>query len=116
MARPMATVQLAGASQLASGNGDIVVFLPRNLAANIDALVSKGGEHRIEADPALHLSYSGGASEWRGRGTCHGSFERRRHSVETADHQREKSGCNIWIRTRRCANRVSVNNKSGCES
>jgi TonB family protein len=50
------TVQLAGASQLASGNGDIVVFLPRNLAANIDALVSKGGEHRIEADPALHLS------------------------------------------------------------
>jgi TonB family protein len=52
-----ATVQLAGASQLASGNGDIVVFLPRNLAVNIDALVSKGGEHRIEADPALHLSF-----------------------------------------------------------
>jgi TonB family protein len=51
----VATVQLAGASQLASGNGDIVVFLPRNLAANIDALISKGGEHRIEADPALHL-------------------------------------------------------------
>ena len=52
-----ATVQLAGASQLASGNGDIVVFLPRNLAVNIDALVAKGGEHRIEADPALHLSF-----------------------------------------------------------
>ena len=52
-----ATVQLAGASQLASGNGDIVVFLPRNLAVNIDALVSKGGAHRIEADPALHLSF-----------------------------------------------------------
>ena len=51
-----ATVQLAGASQLASGNGDIVVFLPRNLAVNIDALVTKGGEHHIEADPALHLS------------------------------------------------------------
>jgi TonB family protein len=50
-------VHLAGASQLASGNGDIVVFLPRNLAANIDAIVSKGGEHRIEADPALHLSF-----------------------------------------------------------
>jgi TonB family protein len=50
-------VQLAGASQLASGNGDIVVFLPRNLAANIDALVSTGGEHRIEADPALHLNF-----------------------------------------------------------
>jgi TonB family protein len=49
-------VRLAGASQLASGNGDIIVFLPRNLAANIDATVVNGGEHRIEADPALHLT------------------------------------------------------------
>src|SRR5229473_69606 len=49
-------VRLAGASQLASGNGDIIVFLPRNLAANIDATVTNGGEHRIEADPALHLT------------------------------------------------------------
>ncbi|HEX3543676.1 MAG TPA: energy transducer TonB [Candidatus Acidoferrum sp.] len=57
-----ATVQLAGASQLASGNGDIVVFLPRNLAVNIDALVAKGGEHRIEADPALHLTFQNAES------------------------------------------------------
>jgi TonB family protein len=49
-------VRLAGASQLASGNGDIIVFLPRNLAANIDAIVTNGGERRIEADPALHLT------------------------------------------------------------
>src|SRR5258708_10080330 len=49
-------VRLAGASQLASGNGDIIVFLPRNLAANIDATVTNGGERRIEADPALHLT------------------------------------------------------------
>ena len=49
-------VRLAGASQLNSGNGDIVVFLPRNLAANIDATVANGGERRIEADPALHLT------------------------------------------------------------
>ena len=49
-------VRLAGASQLASGNGDIVVFLPRNLAANIDATVANGGGRRIEADPALHLT------------------------------------------------------------
>jgi len=49
-------VWLAGASQLSSGNGDIVVFLPRNLAANIDATVANGGERRIEADPALHLT------------------------------------------------------------
>jgi TonB family protein len=49
-------VHLGGASQLASGNGDIIVFLPRNLAATIDATVATGGERRIEADPALHLS------------------------------------------------------------
>ena len=48
-------VHLGGPSQLASGNGDIIVFLPRNLAANIDAIVASGGEHHIEADPALHL-------------------------------------------------------------
>jgi TonB family protein len=48
-------VHLGGPSQLASGNGDIIVFLPRNLAANIDATVASGGERHIEADPALHL-------------------------------------------------------------
>src|SRR5713101_4149422 len=48
-------VQLAGLSQLTSGNGDIIVFLPRNLAADIDAQVESGGERRIEADPALAL-------------------------------------------------------------
>jgi TonB family protein len=49
------SVSLSGASQLISGAGDIVVFLPRNLAANIEAVVEHGGEHRIEADPALAL-------------------------------------------------------------
>ncbi len=49
-------VHLAGASQLTSGNGDIVVFLPRNLAADIDATVESGGEHRIQADPGLSLT------------------------------------------------------------
>jgi TonB family protein len=63
------TVQLAGASQLASGNGDIVVFLPRNLAANIDALITKGGEHRIEADPELHLVIQ--AEQLNGAGAIH---------------------------------------------
>jgi len=50
------TVRLPGLSQLTSGNGDIVVFLPRNLAADIDAYVESGGERRIEADPALALT------------------------------------------------------------
>ncbi len=49
-------VSLPGASQLSSGAGDIVVFLPRNLAANIDALVENGGVNRIDADPALLLT------------------------------------------------------------
>jgi TonB family protein len=52
-------VRLGGSSQLASGSGDIVVFLPRNLAANIDATIATGGERRIEADPALHLMIQG---------------------------------------------------------
>src|SRR5579863_930298 len=50
------TVHLAGVSQLTSGNGDIIVFLPRNLAADIDATVESGGERRIEADSALGLT------------------------------------------------------------
>jgi len=55
-------VRLSGSSQLTSGNGDIVVFLPRNLAATIDAIVATGGEHRIEADPALHLMIQGSSN------------------------------------------------------
>ena len=49
-------VHLAGASQLASGAGDIVVFLPRNLAATIEAIVEMGGENRIESDRELPLN------------------------------------------------------------
>jgi TonB family protein len=49
-------VQLAGASQLSSGNGDLIVFLPRNLAATIEAVVTSGDIHRIEADPSLHMA------------------------------------------------------------
>src|SRR5882762_7416469 len=63
-------VRLAGASQLASGNGDIIVFLPRNLAANIDAVVANGGEHRIEADPELHMTMLASAN---GSGSVHGT-------------------------------------------
>src|ERR1700676_1990613 len=60
------TVHLPGLSQLTSGNGDIVVFLPRNLAADIDAVVESGGERRIEADPALALQIQS-----RGSGPAH---------------------------------------------
>ncbi len=55
-ASPGGKVSLPGASQLSSGAGDIIIFLPRNLAANIDALVENGGLSRIDADPALLLN------------------------------------------------------------
>ena len=61
-------VRLGGSSQLTSGSGDIVVFLPRNLAATIDATLATGGERRIEADPALHLMIQGSTN---GNGAVH---------------------------------------------
>jgi len=53
---PSHPARLAGPSQLSSGTGDIIVFLPRNLAATIEASVENGGADRIEADSALGLS------------------------------------------------------------
>ncbi|MGB7283787.1 MAG: energy transducer TonB [Candidatus Acidiferrum sp.] len=55
-ASPGGKVSLPGASQLSSGAGDIIVFLPRNLAANIDAMAESGGLSRIDADPGLFLN------------------------------------------------------------
>jgi len=55
-------VRLGGPSQLSSGSGDIIVYLPRDLAANIEAIVETGGEKRIEADPALALQFSSSGS------------------------------------------------------
>jgi TonB family protein len=60
--KQQSSVNLAGASQLTSGDGDIVVFLPRNLAANIEAIVENGGPQRIEADPALALQVAKASS------------------------------------------------------
>ncbi|HEY6944203.1 MAG TPA: energy transducer TonB [Candidatus Acidoferrum sp.] len=55
-------VRLEAPSQLASGTGDIIVYLPRNLAANIDALVTNGTDQHIVADSALHLTMQGPTS------------------------------------------------------
>jgi TonB family protein len=41
------------ASQLSSTGGDIVLYIPRNLAATIDAIVEQAGGHRIATDPSL---------------------------------------------------------------
>jgi len=47
--------KLKGASQLESGAGDIVVYLPRQLAVTIEAVVESGSDDRIEADPSMPL-------------------------------------------------------------
>ena len=68
-------VQLAGASQLSSGNGDLIVFLPRNLAATIDAMVASGDPHLIEFDQALRLAVqpaAGGSGPVRAVATLNG--------------------------------------------
>ncbi len=43
----------AGPSQLSSTDGDIVLYIPRQLAATIDATIEVGNGHRIAADPSL---------------------------------------------------------------
>jgi len=46
------------ATELASVQGDIIVYLPRQLALTIDALVERGSGGRIEADPSVPLRVS----------------------------------------------------------
>jgi protein TonB len=41
------------ASQLSSAGGDIVLYIPRSLAATIDAIVEQGKGHHFATDPAL---------------------------------------------------------------
>jgi TonB family protein len=60
------TVHLAGASQLSSGAGDIIIFLPRNLAADIDAVVENGATGRIDSDPDLPLIIHAGGNHTAG--------------------------------------------------
>ena len=40
-------------SQFVSTEGDVIVYLPRDMAASIDAVIEQGGGHRIYADPSL---------------------------------------------------------------
>lgn len=62
----------ARSSELASGEGDIIVYLPREMAVTIDALVEHGSDHRIVADPSLpmKMSYEGTASGRAVHGEC----------------------------------------------
>ena len=50
--------KIPGASQLSSGEGDIVVYLSRDLPVTIDAVVDRDGGHRVIADSSLPLRIS----------------------------------------------------------
>lgn len=45
-------------SQMSSAGGDIVLYIPRKLAATIDAVIEQGRGHRIAVDPSLPLKIS----------------------------------------------------------
>jgi len=63
------------ASQLTTRQGDIVVYLPRELAVTIEAMIDMAADHRIEADPSLPLkvTYSDpGAAGSRNAATVRG--------------------------------------------
>src|SRR3989449_8911870 len=71
-------LKLLGASQLESGQGDIVVYLPRELAVTIDATIEMAADHRIEADPSLPVKVTfpdSGTGGSRGFGTVRGECE-----------------------------------------
>jgi hypothetical protein len=72
--------KLPGACDLQSSEGDIVVYLPRELPVTIDALVQLGDEHRVIVDPAfpLKVSYddrSSGGRMIRAEGPLNGGGE-----------------------------------------
>ena len=66
-------------SELSSGQGDIIVYLPPKLAVTIDALIQPGSGGRITADPALPLRVSfekaDAAATLHGRCTVNGGGE-----------------------------------------
>jgi hypothetical protein len=69
-----------GSCDLQSGDGDIVVYLPRQLSVTIDAQIQQGNEHHVIADPAfpLKVSYeevSNGSRRIRAEGALNGGGE-----------------------------------------
>ena len=52
--------KLSSACRLAAGEGDIVVYLPKQLAITVDAQVELGGDHRVVVDPAFPLKVTYG--------------------------------------------------------
>lgn len=66
------TVKIAGSSQLESGRGDIVVYVPRDLQMTIEATIDTAAGHHIAADPSLVMktTYHTGDSGKQVQGVC----------------------------------------------
>jgi TonB family protein len=66
------TLKIASASQLESGRGDIIVYVPRDLAMTIEATIDSSVGHHITADPSfvMKTTYHNGDSGKQVRGTC----------------------------------------------
>jgi len=66
------TLKIASASQLESGRGDIIVYVPHDLAMTIEATIDSAVGHHITADPSfvMKTTYHNGDSGKQVRGTC----------------------------------------------
>lgn len=69
-----------GMCEFQSGDGDIVVYIPRQLPVTIDAQIQLGDEHRVFFDPAfpIKVSYDGssnGTHRVRAEGALNGGGE-----------------------------------------
>jgi hypothetical protein len=76
----VAPVKSPSQCELQSNDGDIVVYLPRQLPVTIDAQVQSGDEHRVIVDPAFKLELSddgssGGTHMVRAEGSLNGGGE-----------------------------------------
>jgi DUF4097 and DUF4098 domain-containing protein YvlB len=63
----VAPVKSPSQCQLQSNDGDIVVYIPRQMPVTIDAQVQSGDEHRVIVDPAFQLKMSYDAASNGGR-------------------------------------------------
>jgi len=73
-------VKQPGTCDLQSGEGDIVVYLPRQLPVTIDAQIQLGDDHNVFADPAFPLKVvyddaSHGSRRVRAEGALNGGGE-----------------------------------------
>jgi TonB family protein len=66
------TVKISGSSQLESGHGDIVVYVPHDLQMTIEATIDTAAGHHIAADPSLTMktTYHTGDSGKQVHGVC----------------------------------------------